>query len=321
MSTPPPSCPTCRSAFVSWRTELVGEVLHDRLVCETCGTVCADEDWDLPLEPTGPGFCRNCGGQRRGALCSRCGLSASEDAQVHQELLGLIGATDLLSGSAKAAEMGRRLLALKLATAAVYDSPSPGVARLLRISLLQDLDLLQAALFECQSWVRGPGAEDAHAWSLFGELQIAAGKRGLGLQSLERALELEPDCAQVRGRYASHLFDDQRYAQARAQAIWVLSSGDSVALPMGLAVAASYARRLMSQRDLAALEDLLTDLGDAVAKDATLSASRAWMLHSKGAQRQAQDALRVAHKLDPKNPLVVELEGPLGVKRWSWFGW
>ena len=240
---------------------------------------------------------------------------------MHRELLELVGAKDLVTGSAQAAEMGRRLLALKLATAAVYDSSAPGVARLLRISLLQDLELLQAALFECRAWVRGQGAQDAHAWSLFGELQIACGRRGLGLQALEQALELEPEDAMVRARYASHLFEDQRFAQAREQALWVLSSGDSVASVVGLGVLASYAQRLMGQRDQAAVDDLLLELGDWVLRDATLCAIQAWLLHAKGARRPAQDALRRAHKLDPKHPLVAELEGVLGIKRWSWFGW
>lgn len=296
-------------------------MLRDRLICETCGTVCADEDWDLPLDPTGSGICRNCSGPMRAGACTRCGLSQDEGAQVHQELLALVQASDLLSGSAKAAEMGRRLLALKLATAAVYDSPAPGVARLLRISLLQDLELLQAALFECQSWVRGPGAQDAHAWSLFGELQVACGKRGLGLQALEQALALDPQDAQVRARYASHLFEDQRFAQAREQALCVLESGDRVASTMGLGVAAAYAERLMRQRDQSAVEDLLSDLSDWVRRDATLCAARAWLLLARGERRAAQEALRQAHKLDPKNPLVVQLQERVGIKRWSWFGW
>ncbi|MFT5586668.1 MAG: Tfp pilus assembly protein PilF [Cognaticolwellia sp.] len=150
---------------------------------------------------------------------------------------------------------------------------------------------------------------------------MACGKHGLGLEALEQSLLLAPQDGQVRARFASHLFDDQRYAQAREQALIVLSSGDSTARKVGLGVAGAYARRLMRQRDDAAVAHLLAELGEWVLRDATLSAVRAWMLDAQGERREAQDALRAAHKLEPKHPLILALQEPLGIKRWSWFGW
>ena len=60
----------------------------------------------------------------------------------------------VLEAAGAAAEMGRRVLATKLATAAVHDGPRKAIARMLRVSLLQDLGELDAALGDTERWVR-----------------------------------------------------------------------------------------------------------------------------------------------------------------------
>ena len=155
----PERCPHCQSGFLSWTTVRREGVFADQLDCETCGAVLGREDWHLPLEPTGPLICRNCGHKRSaGGVCGGCGLSEAEDRQVHQELAEMVApGMGLLQACNQAADSGRRLLALKLATAAIQDSRRRDLARLMRISLLQDLGLLQAALGECGIWVREGG--------------------------------------------------------------------------------------------------------------------------------------------------------------------
>ncbi|MED5373950.1 MAG: tetratricopeptide repeat protein [Myxococcota bacterium] len=309
---------------MSWTTVRREGVFADQLDCETCGAVLGREDWHLPLEPTGPLICRNCGHKRSaGGVCGGCGLSEAEDRQVHQELAEMVApGMGLLQACNQAADSGRRLLALKLATAAIQDSRRRDLARLMRISLLQDLGLLQAALGECGIWVREGGDHNPMAWALYGELLLAGDRRGEGLEALEQALELAPEDLLTRARYAHHLYDTQRFARARAQAIYVLAMEDDGEAPrLALQVVSRYARRLTDNGDTTAVQELLTDLGSWVETDGDLLAVLAWLRWQEGDRRAAQAALRAAHKIDPDNPFVELLRGPLGIKRWSWFGW
>lgn len=320
--TPENACSACGRPALAWATRRVGGVAVDRLECGACQTVHAHEDWELPLRPIRPDSCWNCGGVRVHGRCHSCGLSEQEAEQVHWELADLIDpGQGLLRCAGVAAQQGRKVLALKLATAAVHSGRHPAVSRLLRISLLQDLDEIQAALVDCQHWLRQDGGESGTAWTLLGELLDATGSSAQAIDAFETAVSLAPDDAGVRVRLAGHLMNHGRYGLARQhlERVFLLEDPEATALARGLV--ARYARRLMDQGDRRAVDALLDEVRAHVRHNGTLLAVLAWSLHQAGHTKQAQKALRMARELQPDLDLLERLRQPLGIRRWStgWF--
>ncbi|HJN74742.1 MAG TPA: hypothetical protein QGF58_12490 [Myxococcota bacterium] len=296
----------------------------DLYVCDRCKYVLAEEDWHLPLDPPEPGSCRNCGGIRRKGRCARCGLTAMEDAEVHQELRALIDQdTDYLVAASVASDAGRKLLALKLATAACHEGHDQDVGRLFRLSLLQDLGELAAALSDCKHWIRGGGAESAVAWAVYGEMLLNNLRQGEATEAFRTALRLDPEDHLTRARLSRHLYAMGRYAQAREGAQSVLQQiPDGEPATIARDVMSEYALHLMRRGDLVAVRDVLGAAGAAhIELSARMLALEAWLLWEDGRLDPAKQRLREAHRVDPDDPLVGELKGPLGVKRWSWWTW
>lgn len=317
-------CPECRKGTLSWDTRRVRDQPVDLYVCDRCQYVLAEEDWHLPLDPPEQGCCRNCGGIRRKGACARCGLTSMEDAQVHQELRALIDArADTLVAASIAADQGRKLLALKLATAACHEREGEDVGRLFRLSLLQDLGELSAALSDCKQWIRGSGAESAVAWAVYGEMLLNNLRQGEATEAFRTALRLDPEDHLTRARLSRHLYAMGRYAQAREGAQSVLQHGpDGEPAHIARDVLSEYALHLMRQGDLVAVRDVVAAVGeDHAARSARLLALQAWLLWEDGQLDPAKQRLREAHDVDAEEPLVDELKGPLGVKRWSWWTW
>jgi len=316
-------CPECRKGTLSWDTRRVRNQPVDLYICSRCQYVLAEEDWHLPLDPPEPGSCRNCGGIRRKGACGRCGLTAMEDAEVHEELRALIGAEDYLVAASDAADTGRTLLALKLATAACHESADVEVGRLFRLSLLQDLGELGAALSDCKQWIRGAGAKSAVAWAVYGEMLLNNLRQGEATEAFRTALRLDPDDHMTRARLARHLYAMGRYAQAREGAQSVLGAlQDGEPVVLAREVLADYALHLMKQGDVVAVRDVLDSVGEThVDASARFIAMEAWLAWDKGREQEARDRLRDAYKLDPDDELVGELKVPLGIKRWSWWTW
>ncbi len=313
-------CPDCHRGSLHWDTRRLRGQPVDVFICERCSYTLASEDWHLPREPPRRGSCRNCGATRRGSFCTGCGLTEREDAEVHDELRQLIDPDqDLLSCAVLAAEGGRKLIALKLATAAVHEGGGD-LARLFRLSLLEDLGELEVALTDCQSWTReepqsGPG------WTAMGEMLLANMRTGDALSAFLKALAYSPGDHLTRARVAQHLFHAERFGQAREQAERVLGAECSEeARGMALDVLVLYTRRLMVQGDVAAVRELVDSLAEEVNSNATLMAVAAWMRWKEGNIEDARTALREAYKLDPTSALVLELQKPLGVKKrwWIW---
>jgi tetratricopeptide (TPR) repeat protein len=293
----------------------------DVYVCNRCHYTLASEDWHMPAEPPVRGSCRNCGGRRRNTFCTECGLTEREDAEVHDELRQLIDPTeDLLTCAGLAADGGRKLIALKLATAAIHET-GEAMPRLLRISLLQDLGELQVALSDCREWVRTHPA-DGTAWTVTGEIQLANLLPAEAQKSFLKALELSPDDHLTRARVAVHMLHTNRFARARSHAERVMDQvEDGQAREMALDVLVRYTRRLQDQGDVAAVRQLIDQLEAEVTSSATLLATVSWLRWKEGNVEDARTALREARKLDPTEPQLEALQKALGINRWGWLPW
>lgn len=293
----------------------------DVYVCTRCSYTLASEDWHFPVEPPCPGTCRNCGGARRNSFCTVCGLTEREDAEVHDELRQLIDpGEDLLTCAGLAADGGRRLIAVKLATAAIHADRDP-VARLLRISLLQDLGELKVALSDCREWLRVEKTSGT-AWTVYGEILLANLMKAEANKAFLKALELSPDDHLTRARVALHMLQANRFAQARHHAEQVMGADvEGEAREMALDVLTRYCRRLQEQGDVTAVRQLVDQLDHEIMGNAALLAIVAWLRWKEGHIEDARTALREARKLDASEPLVTALQKPLGIKRWSWWSW
>lgn len=321
-------CAQCQVGTLGWSTRTTGGPPVDVYGCERCGAVLIEEDWEVPAHPPGPGSCRNCGGARVQGVCTACGLSETEDAQVHDELRRLVDPeADLLGAALTAAEAGRRLLALKLASAAQADGQDPARARLMRLDLLQELGLMEVAVQDCRVWVNATGGRDPLSWLVLAEALVALGRASEALEGLERSLALEPDQPAVRARLAGVLLGLSRYAMAREHALRVLLEPDAPpAHAMAREVMGQYLERLMAQDDQAAVQEHLEELDEHVRLDARLSCARAWLDLRLGQPRAAQLALERAQRLDRRCPQLPGLRAELEAlerrqKKPRWWDW
>jgi tetratricopeptide (TPR) repeat protein len=280
----------------------------DRCACAACGTELELEDWTLPLAPAVQGSCRNCGNEDPGARCWRCGLTRAEDRAVHRELADLVApGLSLLVASKRARAMGRRALALKLATAALQDSGRPGPARLQRIQLLQELDLGLLAvdegrvlLAEQPDWLA--------SWSVMGELWEATGQTGRAVGCYQSALARFPDAHGVQVQLARLQLRMGRFGESRRLAAAALRDGTPNDQRGALGVLVRYGMRLQTGGDPYALRELLDSLGAWVHRDVALLTLLAWERLRHSRPEQARAALAQAWSLD-RSAL---LRGPAG---------
>jgi len=293
----------------------------DQLRCDRCGYVLAIEDWHVPVSPMRQGRCRNCGGVRYQGYCLDCGLSEEEDLEVHEELRALVHPTaDRLACARLAMAMGRKLIALKLATAAAHDGPKPDVGRALRINLLLQIGEAPAALSDARQWtVESP--EQAVAWAAFAEQLAGADRRGEAVASFQKALELDPAAHRVRARLAQIYLDLGRWGQAQSAAKKVLNQkGDREATLAALGVIAHYVELLIQRGEQRTVEELLDSMGDRAGRHPTFLCARAWLAWQNNNQSQARKELKLARKLQPNSDyeLLTQMEELIKGGRWWW---
>ena len=195
------------------------------------------------------------------------------------------------------------------------------MARLLRISLLQDLGELQVALSDCKEWLRVQ-KDSGTAWTVYGEILLANLMKNEANKAFMKALELSPDDHLTRARVALHLLQANRFAQARHHAEQVMAADEpGEARAMALDVLIRYCRRLQEQGDVAAVRQLVDQLDLEIVGNATLLAIVGWLRWKEGHVEEARTALNEARKLNASDPLVHELQDTLGVKRRRWWKW
>lgn len=321
----PPRCPKCNSQNVKWIT-MRRTVAIDVLQCKDCGTPIAEEDWQCPSLPMRVGRCINCGDARKRGVCQGCGLDQHEDVQVHDELRQVIDPRlNFMGAATEASRQGRRLLALKLATAAAaFDEDKQGdAARGMRIWLLSSIGDPQSAMEDAKVWVEAATDPSPVAWASLGQQYLAAGFPGSAADAFGKALAKDKDMAEVRAKRAQILLGMRREGQAAEEAYTVLTP---VSVPPGaadiaLGVMVKLAEGFESQLRDDEIKHLLTKCHVHVERSARLLTQRARLAVMDGDLNAAKRDLKSARALEPENPDYEKLQKLLKPQTTSWWRW
>ena len=319
-----PICKKCGSPNLRWTT-IRRHVPVDVLQCEACGTLNTEEDWIAPLMPMKAGRCVNCGDHLVDERCMNCGLSEEEDLQVHDELRNMVSPShNLLNAAREASRRGRRLLALKLASAAAArnEDGMGEVARALRIWLLWDIGEAAAALEDAKAWTEATADPSAIAWASLGQQQQHANMPGAAADAYMKALDKDPDQHSLRARLSQVLLSMGREGRASEEACRIFEAqADDRSISMVLEVAESLAeshRKAMREDEI---DRLLTRAGAYAKRSPLLLAHRARLAAINGDVTTARRYLKKAMRLQPDLPIYKEVERAIKPQRTSWWRW
>jgi tetratricopeptide (TPR) repeat protein len=320
-----PRCPKCNSANIRWVT-LRRQVPLDVLQCQDCNTALAEEDWVSPLLPLMANRCMNCGDRRERGVCVNCGLNQHEDMQVHQELRQVIAPNlNLLAAAREASRQGRRLMALKLATAAAStnEEGQGDVARALRIWLLAAIGENVVALEDGKAWVEYTKDPPAIAWASLGQQYQHAGFPGSAADAYGKALAKDGRQYAVRARRAQLLMGMRREGQASEEACMVFDSqqADDAAVQIAMEVVEELADRYEAQFRDDEIARLLTRTGPYTDRSAKLLTHRARLAALNGDTSAARRDLKLARKINPNLEAYERVERALKPQRTSWWRW
>lgn len=322
----PTRCPKCGSEDLRWATLRKGRMPVDVLQCRTCNTAAVEDSWDPPLRPLLPGRCWNCGERRDVDACLNCKLSRQEDIEVHDELRFMIDPhANHLKAAKEANARGRRLLALKLATAAAASNENGEgeTARALRVWLLSAVGEPQSALEDAKAWVDGHQDPSALAWASYGQQLEASGSPGGAADAYEKSLKKSSKQHHIRARRAQLLLEIARRGQALDEVIRVLSTDglDDASIDIAAAVAENLCDAFENQRRDDEVKRLIEYAGDYVQRSPGLLAHRARLAALHGDASAAKRDLKVAKSLNPDLPIYDRVERMLRPARSSWWRW
>lgn len=322
----PTACTKCGSTELRWLTLRKGRIPVDVLQCQACSSGVAEDDWMAPLAPLVPGRCWNCGERRDLETCSNCGLTRAEDVQVHDELRFMLGPdASHLDAARTASRLGRRLLALKLATAAAAtnENSQGEVARALRIWLLAAIGEPTSALEDARAWVEHNQDPSALAWASYGQQLQNGAFPGAAADAYEKSLRKSGKQHNIRARRAQLLLELGRHGQALEESIKVLST-EGLDDPT-LAIASAVAEKLCEQFEGQYRDDevgrLLEYAAPYVERSPTLLAHRARVAASQGDLGSARRDLKAARKLSPTLDIYDRVEAAMKPARSSWWRW
>ncbi len=301
-------------------------VPFDLLQCQNCGHVEAQEDWMAPLMPLLPGRCMNCGSRRDFNGCVNCGLTKEEDTQVHDELRFMV-APELnhLDSARKASREGRRLIALKLATAAAaYNEDEKGdVARALRVWLLSAIGESQHALEDAKAWVESQQDPSAMAWASYGQQLQHGAFPGAAADAYYKTLMKDPYQHAIRARRAQLLLQLHRDGQALDEMLRVFDNArdDDTAIRIAIAVGEELCNMFETHNRDDEIARLLERGEDFVPRSALLLAHRARLSAMAGDTSRAKRDLKKARRLDPELEIYERVETAMRPQRGSWWRW
>lgn len=318
------TCSNCGSKNTSWRTEQ-RQVPVDVLTCTDCTTVLAEEDWDAPTSPLDTSKCINCQGTYHDDECVRCGLTAEDGIAVHYELRDLVDpSVTPIEAARTSAREGRHLIALKLATMAVYkgDFAAAERGRALRVHLLASMEGPSTAREEAELWVKNVKPAPAIAWALLGKQRFACDAFGSAIAAYQEALKIDPNQATVRIRCAELLMKVGREGQAGTELLHVFgtSPDERIMVRATHVLEQLVATHASNYRD-DQVEELLKQFASIVPKSAGLLIHRARIAAIDGNKKQAEADFARAQKLEPNRDDYAKLQRLLKPERSSWWQW
>lgn len=322
------SCPKCKSDKLVWASTK-GHVPADVLQCQACSSIADTEDWIAPTAPLYPGRCVNCGARFDVDKCVNCELTRKEVVQVHFELRGLVEGFATFHDAAKeSARIGRKVLALKLATAgAASNEAGRGVqCRAMRIWLLQALGHPDDALLDARAWVETTPDPPGLAWAIYGQQLQQADNKGGASDAYGHALKKDENQHPLRARRARLLLDLRREGQATDEAIKLVelkADDTSVATAIGVLEELCDAHEKRYRDD--EVTRILDLVGDTIERSGKLMGHRARICGAQndfaGAKRWLRKAKDVTPEADVYDRVLTEERGEGGKKgSWWWTG-
>lgn len=315
-------CSKCGSTSLKWVT-VRRHVPVDVLQCQRCGTAAMEEDWVAPVAPYLPENCINCGDRREFDVCVNCGLSKEDDRQVHDELRALVAPThDLLNASRAANKMGRRLIALKLATAAVAfgNKEEIDVARALRIWLLSAIGEAEAAMEDARYWVERSEDPPAVAFASYGQMLQHNNLSGQAADIYKQAIDRDPRLVTIRARRAALLIQMSREGQASEEAINVFESEpDEQAAKIALSVAETLCDKWEASLRDNEIRRMIEKAGSYIELSAKMLAHRARLAALDGDTSSAKRDLKAARRLAPELDIYSRVESEIRPAKQSWW--
>lgn len=288
-----PDC--CSAPDPQWRFHRDGEQFTEVLECAHCGATHRTEVFLIPVFFPGPGRCMNCGGALepdtlvdgdptpRGFECERCGLHDTEALGQHQRLAERIAPdASFVEAALQAAEQGRHVVALKLATAHIRHDAASLEARALRLQELEILGYGESAAREAWRWAQSDDAPDV-AWTILADLEAATGNIEGALRALQRALRRSPDDAHLWIEYAELLLHADERQTALDAARHVLTEREL--RPRALTVITAVADRYAQEEQSDQVDTAFAAAGDFALDHAPLLFARA----QAAAQREDLD--------------------------------
>lgn len=304
----------------------------DALVCGNCRRTLKLEDWAISLPLPQPDRCVNCGGRLDrvsfsgppdpAARCTQCNLSVADARELHKRLVSLHPSGDYLPAALDCRDLGRLVLAFKLATAHLAYRGSSVEARELRLSTLEGIGLTEAALSEARDWI-DQGAPPS-VYSITAGLEAAIGNVDGTLDVLRLGLSQDPHNARLWTDYAEVLTAFEELEDALEAASYGLSSPDhrQRALDVIATVAETYERADKLKQAVATIQRAGKFKRSSV-RIAWLTARIAARLHQ---WNEARAWLQVTLQLDPTHREALQAASQLSPQQdktqsAGWLGW
>ncbi len=298
----------------------------DVLQCLDCSAVADTEDWVAPVAPMVPGRCTNCGSRFEMQTCDNCELTRKEVVQVHQELRDLVDPKLGFHDAAKeAARIGRKVLALKLATAgaASNDGGRGSQCRAMRIWLLQGLGRTQDALQDARAWVETTPDPPGLAWAIYGQQLLQDDNKGAAADAFGQALKKDEKQHTLRAKRARLLVDLRREGQAADEAIKLIElKADDANVGIGIGVLEDLCDLHESKHREDELNRILDACREQWEKSARLMAHRARISGDAADFADAKKWLKKAKALNPDLEIYVRIKvAEEGDKKEGWWRW
>ena len=279
-----------------------------------------------PLMPLLAGRCMNCTSVRKDDACTNCGLTSTEDIQVHDELRFMVSPQHTLFDASRIAnKAGRRLMALKLATAATATNEGGlgDQAHALRIWLLAAIGEQQAAVEDGRAWVESQEKPPTIAWASYGGQLEQSAFSGAAADAYSKALKQAPREFLLRARRANLLLVLHREGQAIDEACTVLEYGGDVpdAIEIALTVAEKLCDLFEAQYRNDEIDRMLDRSKDHVDRSARLLGHRARLAAVNGDTSGAKRDLKKARKLNPELEIYERVEREIKPAGSSWWRW